>query len=376
MPPPRAARAALLASAVLAAAPGLQRLAPWPRALVAAPLRAPQAALGCPGGAGAARPRERGAPARRALSVEMEVRQQLLDAEAPGEASVAVCGDVGAEPSPSGRGAFLLDTDRGKCFVKCGTGGSSAPRETLEYEAEGLRRLRAATEAMRVPEPWMVGELGPGRAFIAQELLDLRGKPDADALGRGLAQLHAAPPPEDWRSFGFPMDGCCGACPQLNNEAGRDMDWVEFWREYRLGDQLRMLRERNPADTEVQELGAELMEMLPELFEPIGGGAKVQPSLLHGDLWSGNIAALKDGMPVIIDPACYYGHYEADHGINYMFGGGSAFNNRGYQREFEQAPGYPRRAVLYELHHHMNHYNIFGSGYRGSTIGKMRALLR
>ena len=69
------------------------------------------------------------------------------------------------------------------------------------------------------------------------------------------------------------------------------------------------------------------------------------------------------------------GHYEADHGINYMFGGGEAFRNKGYRAALPPEPGHERRALLYELHHHLNHYNIFGSGYRSGCLSLMQRIL-
>ncbi|CAE8636402.1 unnamed protein product [Polarella glacialis] len=300
------------------------------------------------------------------MASAQEVRKQLLES--------GVCGDV--EDRQISSGNFVLRTDRGDCFVKCGTGGSGAPKAILEYEAEGLRRLGAAAGGLlRVPEPWLVGELAPGQAFIVQEKLDLSGHASRDDLGAGLAAVHAAELPADWQHFGFPLEGCCGACPQKNNSEGKSMTWLNFWRDYRLGEQLRMLRQNSPSDSEVQKLGADLVARLPEFFEPLGRPEDIKPSLLHGDLWSGNISALPDGTPVIIDPACYYGHHEADHGINLMFGGGSAFRNSGYESRFPRVTGYKQRALLYELHHHLNHYNIFGGSYRGGSVELMRRLL-
>ena len=48
---------------------------------------------------------------------------------------------------------------------------------------------------------------------------------------------------------------------------------------------------------------------------------QVKPSILHGDLWSGNIGAV-DGEPSIFDPASYYGHHEAEFGISWCAGFG------------------------------------------------------
>ena len=79
--------------------------------------------------------------------------------------------------------------------------------------------------------------------------------------------MHLAPP--DHPTFGFPVDGCCGACPQRNNVSQEPLNWVEFWAKYRLGDQLAMLEENEPHDTEIQEQGARLLEKLPKFFSMI-----------------------------------------------------------------------------------------------------------
>ena len=77
-------------------------------------------------------------------------------------------------------------------------------------------------------------------------------------LGAGLAEMHLAPPADPGQTFGFPMDGCCGALAQPNNVAGRQMSWVEFWREFRLGHQLGEAKKQHPGDSQLQELGAQL----------------------------------------------------------------------------------------------------------------------
>lgn len=288
-----------------------------------------------------------------------QVRQQLI--------SAGLCTTV------SGSGSILA-TDRGAVFLKVGTGGSSASKALLQYEFEGLSRMAAAAPALSVPKPWLVGTLSNGGAFIVMDYVKQgAGNPDLQRrLGAGLAEMHLAPAAHP--TFGFPVDGCCGACRQLNNVAQEPLDWVEFWRRFRLGDQLQLLRQRNPSDREIQEKGAQLMERLPELFAMLDVKA-IRPSLLHGDLWSGNYCSDASGNPSIYDPACYYGHHEADLGIARMFGGfGSDFWDA-YHAVIPRAPGYERRAWLYELHHHLNHYNIFGSSYRAGALGLMNRIL-
>ena len=271
----------------------------------------------------------------------------------------------------------VWDTDRGRVFVKMGTGGSSANQSMSQYEAEGLARTATAAPSLLVPTPWLVGATADGQGFIAMDYLDLGwrgGVGYINKLGAGLAELHLAP--AQHKTFGFPMDGCCGALDQPNNATGRQMTWVEFWREFRLGHQLAHYQKAKPDDVELHEMGAQLSARLDELFSMLNV-EDIRPSLLHGDLWSGNYSAVNGSdKSAIYDPACYYGHYEADHGINYMFGGGEAFRNEGYVSLLPPAPGAEKRKMLYELHHHLNHLNIFGEGYRSGCIGLMRQILR
>lgn len=288
-----------------------------------------------------------------------EIRSQLIAA--------GLCSTV------SGSGSTLT-TDRGTVFVKVGTGGGFAGKQLLEYEAEGLRRMAEAATTLTIPRPWLVGSLGNGNGFLVMDFLK-RGAGSGDLqrrLGRGLAEMHLAP--ADHPTFGFPMDGRCGSCRQLNNADAVPVDWVTYWRQYRLGDQLGLLRKANPGDRELQEKGARLMDMLPELFSMIDVKA-IRPSLLHGDLWSGNYCSDAAGNPAIFDPAPYYGHHEADLGIARMFGGFGPGFWEAYHEVIPRAPGYERRALLYELHHHLNHYNMFGSGYRSGALDLMSRLL-
>jgi len=93
----------------------------------------------------------------------------------------------------------------------------------------------------------------------------------------------------------------------------------------------------------------------------------IEPCLLHGDLWSGNISSDKNGEPVILDPACYYGHSEAEFGMSWCAGFGGSFYNS-YFEVMPKLPGFEERRDLYMLYHYLNHYNLFGSGYRSSAM--------
>ena len=134
-------------------------------------------------------------------------------------------------------------------------------------------------------------------------------------------------------------------------------NWIEFFREYRLGYQLK-LAVANGYGGELTERGAEVSDRLPELFK----GYEPQASLLHGDLWGGNWGSV-DGEPVIFDPAVYYGDRESDIAMTMLFGGfGKAFYNA-YESSWPMAHGHEKRLKLYQLYHVLNHLNLFGISY-------------
>ena len=232
----------------------------------------------------------------------------------------------------------------------------------FEAEAEGLAALKKAG-AVRVPEVYDVGSDADG-AYIEMERLELeRGTERAAAvLGEQLATLHK----HKAGLHGWHRDNTIGPTPQHNPWTS---DWIEFFREHRLRFQLD-LAARNGYSGELQALGLELADRLAGLFEDY----RPEPSLCHGDLWSGNWG-VADGVPVIFDPAVYYGDRESDIAMTMLFGGfGRAFY-KAYERSWPMAEGHERRLKLYQLYHVLNHLNLFGSGYLGQAVKLLRDLV-
>ena len=243
-------------------------------------------------------------------------------------------------------------------FVK--TGPASA-LDMFEAEAEGLREL-SATGAIRVPEVIDCG-VENGQAFIAIERLDFeRATASAETrFGEQLAALHR----HVKEQHGWHRDNTIGPTPQHNPWTD---DWVSFFREHRLGFQLD-LAARNGYGGELQSLGEQLVARLETYFE----GYTPDASLCHGDLWSGNWG-VADGVPVIFDPAVYYGDRESDIAMTMLFGGfGRAFYHA-YEESWPMAQGHERRLELYQLYHVLNHLNLFGSGYLGQAMKLLRDL--
>ena len=242
--------------------------------------------------------------------------------------------------------AFKL-CDGARCFfVK----GQAANRLALfEAEAEGLAEL-AAANALRVPRALCHG-VAAGHAYLVLEHMTLQAHGDAAQLGRLLAQQHRVSAPQ----FGDACDNWIGATPQPN--VWRD-HWIDFWRDQRLGFQLRRAAEQGYGGA-LQRDGETLMARLDEFF----AGYCLAPSLLHGDLWGGNHGYLVDHTPVIFDPAVYHGDRECDLAMSELFGGFAPDFYAAYREAWPLDPGYAVRKTLYNLYHILNHANLFGGGY-------------
>jgi fructosamine-3-kinase len=236
--------------------------------------------------------------------------------------------------------------------------------DMFEAEADGLAAL-AQTGAIAVPRPICWGECG-GTSFLVLERLALGGPTDWAQAGRRLAELHRAGAP----SFGWRRDNYIGSSPQPN---GSEDDWVAFFRDRRLGFQLALAQAQGHGRT-LGGLGERLLADLGALIDhdPV-------PSLLHGDLWSGNLGGLADGTPAIYDPAVYYGDREADLAMTELFGGFGQPFYAAYREAWPLDPGYPVRRGLYNLYHVLNHLNLFGGSYLAQardTMGHLIAELR
>ena len=230
----------------------------------------------------------------------------------------------------------------------------------FEQEADGLRELTDA-QALRAPQVLGHGLAG-NQAFLALEYLPLKGQGDAALAGELLAQQHRINGP----TFGWHRDNTLGATPQPNRQG---TDWAVFWREQRLGHQLDLARDNGHGGS-LQTRGRLLMERLPALL-----AHQPSPSLLHGDLWSGNLSYLTDGQPVIYDPAVYWGDRECDLAMTELFGGFPARFYDAYRNAWPLQPGYGTRRTLYNLYHILNHLNLFGGGYGQQALSMIDRLL-
>lgn len=210
-------------------------------------------------------------------------------------------------------------------------------------EAAMLRALAAAG----VPVPAV---LAADDTVLVISLLEDRGGFSAAEtdLGHILRRLHDTCGPH----YGWDRDYAFGRVVIENTQSG---DWPAFWAQHRL---LTAVPEvPSSIALKLETLALRLPDILP---------AHPKASLLHGDLWGGNVLCAGAKVSGLIDPACYYGDGEVDLAMLHLFGHTGPEFAVAYG---PLAPGWQERRAIYTLWPALVHLRLFGSGYRGLVEG-------
>ena len=249
--------------------------------------------------------------------------------------------------------AYLLSCSEGNFFLKI---NQNEFAETMFHaEAQGLRLLDSA-KAIKIPEVVGYGLL-ENHAYLLLEAIQTSHPTSVSLkhLGEQLAQLHKTTN----AVFGLDHSNFIGSLPQSNNFQDT---WSVFYikerlmPQYALANSKGLLQERDIPDYD------QMKSCCDNLFKGI------QPSLLHGDLWSGNYLIDSIGNPVLIDPAAYFGHHEVDIAMSRLFGGFGIEFYQAYEAHFPKTDGYEERMDLYQLYYLLVHLNMFGRSYYSSVI--------
>jgi fructosamine-3-kinase len=265
--------------------------------------------------------------------------------------------------------------------------GAGVLLEIASGEHESLKQIHAIVPDL-CPTSHAHGRLSESSGhFLVTDFLDLsRGGRDhvtrrGESLAVKLAKLHSTPAPlipgETELKFGFPVPTACGETIQPNDPSA---SWADFYADNRLRAILATSVANHGEDVELAKMVDDIASVVvPRLLRDghLGGLRGIRPVVCHGDLWSGNHGVTSSGQAVVFDPSSGYGHSEYDHGIMNMFGGfGEAFW-RDYRRvvdRTEPVDEYDDRVALYEAYHHLNHYAMFGGGYRQSAMSILNRL--
>jgi fructosamine-3-kinase len=223
---------------------------------------------------------------------------------------------------------------------------ANAPTDMFAKEAQGLQALQVEGGPV-VPRVYAHDR----RFLLLEDLSPQTPSPQYwQVFGKQLANLHL----HTGSAFGFEVDNYIGRTPQPN-------PWTEdgaaFFADHRLRHQVRLAQEKGyltPEDVDgLEKIARRLPDLIPD--QP--------PSLMHGDLWSGNAISDSRGLPALIDPAVHYGWAEAELAMTTLFG---SFPDRFYRAYEEVRPlerGFRGRFPIYNLYHLLNHVVLFGTSY-------------
>ncbi|OHT16886.1 fructosamine-3-kinase [Tritrichomonas foetus] len=254
--------------------------------------------------------------------------------------------------------AYQVQTAKETYFIKT---NSPSFIDNFRAECAGLEHIKN-TNTVLCPTPIKAGVLNKLSYLIMTCIPNLRSG-TAD-LGEPLARMHKA---GQAQQFGFPITTFCGSTVLDNTMT--DEPWSEWFARHRISFVLNQIGPKRITKRPVKEVEDKIIEILrPHDNE-------VKPTLVHGDLWSGNCGT-SQGTPCIYDPACYYGDGEVDLAMSELFGsfGRKFFEN--YEKVLKIHDGYQTRKRIYNLYHILNHAYMFGGGYETEASSIIESLFR
>jgi protein-ribulosamine 3-kinase len=246
-----------------------------------------------------------------------------------------------------------LETSQGSYFLKWND--RQRFPGMFKAEAKGLQLLSDAN-SVRVPNVVVVEEVERYQ-YLLLEFISAKTRTNDywEHFGTGLANLHLSTS----EKFGLDQSNYIGSLVQQNHKSE---NWIDFFVQQRLNSQIRLATENNLIGKIERNKFEQLFNKLPSLLP------NEKPSLIHGDLWSGNLMTDEHGLPCLIDPAVYFGHREADLAMTFLFGGFDSRYLISYNEIFPLLPGYEARFNIYNLYPLMVHLNLFGRSYLAQVV--------
>jgi len=249
--------------------------------------------------------------------------------------------------------AFLLETNTERFFCKVNKGHRAF--QMFQAEKAGLVAI-SETKSIAAPKVILCEELEAGALLVMEYIEPKRASSiDMALLGHQLGALHQLPVSD---VFGWATDNFIGNLPQSNKTR---TTWSEFYVQERLVPQIRLAQKSQKLSASEIPSEERLIKACEKLLP------KTKPSLLHGDLWSGNYLIAQDGTPYLIDPATYFGHHEVDIAMTRLFGGFDSTFYNAYAEYFPEIGGEKERTDIYQLYYLLVHLNLFGGSYKASV---------
>jgi protein-ribulosamine 3-kinase len=264
------------------------------------------------------------------------------------------------EIKPMGGGcinnAQRVNTIKGDFFIKSNI---NAPKDFFEKEAKCLELL-AKQEIITIPKVLGSGIISDTPYLLLEYINSGKRKENFwTDFGTKLARLHKV----SQQNFGLDFDNYIGLLPQHN---GFEKDWLTFFWEKRIKAQIEIGKSKKLITKEIEIKFDKLYEKLPELL------VIEKPSLIHGDLWGGNVMVDTKGEICLMDPSSCFSHREMEIAATHLFGGFEKEFYNAYFQEFPVAKEIEKRIEVYNLYPLLVHTNLFGGTYMNAVNGILK----
>ncbi|MFN2260520.1 MAG: fructosamine kinase family protein [Psychroflexus sp.] len=252
---------------------------------------------------------------------------------------------------------FKIETEHQNFVVKINY-ANRFPK-MFQKEAAGLELLRNS-KTFRIPKVIDVDEFD-GLSYLLLEFIESgqNNQTFYQNFGETLAEMHQV----SSEKFGLSENNYIGELPQHNAQKTKP---AEFYLSQRLEPQFKIAKERGFSFSNLESFYKKVENSIPD----------EAPSLVHGDLWSGNYMVDKNQNPVLIDPAVAFAPRELDFGMMSLFGGFPNSVYDAYQNKFPLKSGWQSRLPMFQLYFLLVHLNIFGSSYLSSVENAMQSSLQ
>ena len=256
--------------------------------------------------------------------------------------------------------AWRIEFSNKKLFLK----RNIRDKKFLEFEKYCLKNLRKYInqENLVIPEVIAYKNI-KNIEILLIEWIDMHNF-DQKKLGKGLGELHLKSAESNPKMFGFPIDGFIGTTVQ---NKGLEENWIDCFLNLRIIPQLSILKS-NFLDKETTKKLTEKIKLELINHKPIN-------TLVHGDLWSGNVGIEKSGKGVIFDPASWWADCEVDIAMTKLFGGFRKEFYKEYYKIIPKKEGYEKRITIYNFYHILNHANMFGGTYFSQVKDYMKTII-
>ncbi|HIY93683.1 fructosamine kinase family protein [Companilactobacillus sp. HBUAS56275] len=249
--------------------------------------------------------------------------------------------------------AFKVVSDTGEYFLKVQPNNNEG---FFDHEIESLNLINSVANAPKVIRSGTFQDNG----YLVLDYIHFGTGSQYD-LGRLVAKMHQ----RHSLRFGLGHDVLNAKNPKINTWRA---NWGDFYIQQRLNVLINEVQKKGLWNDDRDKLMRQFEEKLTDYYQV----HPITPSLMHGDLWNGNVGFQQNHQPILFDPDVFFGDREMDIAMTLLFGGFNEEFYQGYQDLYPLDKDWQRRVPWYQTYYLLAHLNLFGETYGASFNNTLR----